>query len=145
MLAPCIKLSLAYLFRSLFPLRSFLIAANFVTALIISWGCAIVLVGIFQCTPVSAAWDPSGSGHCVNQTAFLYGVQYPNIIFDFTLLFMPVPVIWKIQRPAKDKLALLGVFTLGGLGCISGIVRVIVLGAIEDLDITCSFIFHVSA
>ena len=136
-LAPCIKLSLVFFFRSLFPIRNFRIATNIVASLISTWGVAIILVGIFQCTPIDTFWHPSNGGVCIDLMAFLYGVQYPNIIFDFTLLFMPVPVIWNIQRPTREKVALTGIFTLGGIGCVSGIVRVIVLGYLESSNLTC--------
>ena len=138
MLSPCIKLSLVYFVRGLFPVRSFRITTSGIIAMILAWAIAIILVGIFQCNPISTAWSPSvPTGHCINQLAFLLGVQYPNIVFDFVILILPIPVIWNIQRPTRDKLGLIGVFTLGGLGCISGIVRVVILGTIDYSNVTC--------
>jgi hypothetical protein len=55
---------------------------------------------------------------------------------DFVILALPVPMIWNLQRAWQDKLALNGVFALGGFVCFASIYRIIVLFWIEPADIT---------
>jgi hypothetical protein len=55
---------------------------------------------------------------------------------DFVILALPVPMIWNLQRAWQDKLALNGVFALGGFVCFASIYRIVVLFWIEPADIT---------
>lgn len=55
---------------------------------------------------------------------------------DFVILALPVPMIWNLQRAWQDKLALNGVFALGGFVCFASIYRIVVLFWISPVDIT---------
>ena len=43
------------------------------------------------------------------------GNAVPNIITDWALLILPIPYIWRLQQSRPQKIALCGVFLLGGL------------------------------
>lgn len=55
---------------------------------------------------------------------------------DFVILALPVPMIWNLQRAWQDKLALNGVFALGGFVCFASIYRIVVLFWINPADTT---------
>lgn len=38
-----------------------------------------------------------------------------NLLTDILILIMPLPVLWTLKRPLSERLALMGVFTLGVL------------------------------
>lgn len=83
-----------------------------------------VLVVIFQCTPVNFWWNRTiTGGHCVNNTKFLLGNSVPNIATDIAILLLPIPFIWNLQQSSGRKLALSGVFLLGGFVCVVSIIR----------------------
>ena len=48
-----------------------------------------------------------------------------NILTDFLCLFLPVPMIWSIQRPKKQRIAILAMFAVGIFTCMAGIARTI--------------------
>ena len=46
-----------------------------------------------------------------------------NIVLDLWIIALPVKVLYSIQRPRREKYALIGVFALGVLSCIASVVR----------------------
>ena len=61
-------------------------------------------------------WDRSTNPTCsVNVYAFFIGNAIPNIITDWSLLILPIPYVWRLHQRRAQKVALCGVFGLGGL------------------------------
>lgn len=46
-----------------------------------------------------------------------------NIVLDIWILVLPLQVLLSIQRPGREKTALLAIFALGGFSCIASIAR----------------------
>ena len=46
-----------------------------------------------------------------------------TIFLDFFLLLMPVPVVWSLQLPKRQRLAVISIFMAGIIVCVSGIVH----------------------
>ena len=46
-----------------------------------------------------------------------------NIVLDVWILVLPLQVLLSIQRPGREKTALLAIFALGGFSCIASIAR----------------------
>lgn len=63
------------------------------------------------CWPVAAFWG--GEGRCLNQLAIWYVMAGVNIVTDFTIFAIPLPVIKSLQLPTKQKVLLVLVFGLG--------------------------------
>ncbi|KAF2233032.1 hypothetical protein EV356DRAFT_504513 [Viridothelium virens] len=82
---------------------------------------------IRQCSPVSYLWDqyvdPDAHGHCNNiQTHFLWA-SFPNILTDVVMLFIPIPVLRKLQISFKTKLGIFATFLVGSIGLVVSIIR----------------------
>lgn len=86
-----------------------------IMSIIAGWQISQVFVQIFACIPVQASWDQSISGNCqtIAHTRIMNSVS--NIVTDFIILLLPLPVIWRLKLPRNQKLALTGVFGLGFL------------------------------
>jgi hypothetical protein len=100
-----------------------------------------VIVCFVQCVPLHKFWDFTGQvpGTCINTTAFFYSpftfsnsclpsnclaaTSSINILLDIWILVLPVTTLLKIQRPGREKLALIGIFGLGVFSTIASIVR----------------------
>ncbi|PCG88713.1 Hypothetical protein PENO1_108700 [Penicillium occitanis (nom. inval.)] len=82
--------------------------------LVAAWGTGIFLACALQCRPLKAFWDRSINGHCFNLDTFIIVNQAFNVVVDFVILFLPVPMIWRLHMGTRDKIALNGVFALGG-------------------------------
>lgn len=75
-----------------------------------------VVTSLASCRPFSARWDFTlVDTHCINSAHFWQGMAFPNIATDLFMLVLPWPVLWRLQLPRRQKLALIGVFLLGSL------------------------------
>lgn len=108
----CVLLFYARVFRTV---RSYRISFWIVGFMIVAWCIAIDFVAVFACIPVQRGWDLSVAGHCLDRQANFVGAAIPNILTDFILLVLPMPMIWHIQTTIRRKVALVGVFAAGYL------------------------------
>ncbi|KAM0803855.1 hypothetical protein BDR22DRAFT_818533 [Usnea florida] len=99
------KMSIILLYRTLVALA--------VTTL---WTVAVTIVTICQYRPVSFYWDEVESfwGNKCIQSVLYYEAETTttDIILDFTILAMPIPMIWKLRMPVKQKLVVASVVLL---------------------------------
>lgn len=104
--------------------------------LITAWGVGIFLACAGQCRPLRAYWDHTIAGQCFDANLFFIVNQAFNVLMDFVILILPVPMIWNLHRAWQDKLALNGVFALGTFVCFASIYRIVVLFWISPADPT---------
>ncbi|KAI7776709.1 hypothetical protein LA080_004643 [Diaporthe eres] len=88
-----------------------------------AWALTLSILLPLVCNPVSNFWDPDVPGKCLNQLAIWYVMASINLVSDFVIFSMPLPVIKNLQLPKKQKIMLMGVFCLGFLTCIISIYR----------------------
>lgn len=114
--ATCVvKMSILLQYRRIFsgPVMQKLTAIGLVFE-----GCWSVTLSVLLpnvCNPVSSFWDPAVPGTCLNQLAIWYVMASVNLVTDFVVFSMPLPVIKNLQLPKKQKVMLMGVFCLGFL------------------------------
>ncbi|KAL3429573.1 hypothetical protein BDV09DRAFT_190025 [Aspergillus tetrazonus] len=121
------KLSILLFYLRIFQTRTFRILSYTTGFLVLGHGIGVFFASIFQCSPVQYTWNkeiPGGS--CFNQQAFYRYVSPPNIFTDLIILVMPMPVVWRLQTRITQKLAITGVFLLGGLGLVTSILRMVI-------------------
>ena len=80
---------------------------------------ANVLTVIFQCSPISKAWDRSIAGKCINTNQNQIGTGTINVISDLLILFLPLWAIWHLQLPVQKKISVSSIFAVGILYAIS--------------------------
>jgi hypothetical protein len=94
-------------FRSLLIAMLTVVGASFLASLIVT---------IFACVPLARSWDKSVAGHCVATVPWWYSYAALNIVTDLIILAMPLPLINGLQQIGRrQKVVLMGIFTLGGL------------------------------
>lgn len=111
-----IKISILSLYYRLFHShsRAFNIAVYIATALTVAAWLTAFLVLIFQCRPVAYAFNKSIDGHCINFSDLRVATSTINILIDVVLLTLPLPVVWHLRVSRWQKLAISGMFLLGG-------------------------------
>ena len=92
-------------------------ALYFMATVTVVWLIVFQGLFIFACTPIHWFWDHNPvTGHCSVSVQKVFYVQaIPNIATDLILLALPMPLIWKLQLPKAQKVALSGIFLLGSL------------------------------
>lgn len=74
---------------------------------------ADVFIIVFECSPVHKAWDPLVPGHCINIINVGIASGYINIVTDFMILILPIPMVWSLQLAQRMKIAVLTMFMTG--------------------------------
>jgi hypothetical protein len=111
-----IKFSILIFYRRLFPGRGFLIALLSVGGFVLAWWITNVTITFLQCRPFAYHWDKTiPEGKCLNTFATLVSLAILNMITDVAILSLPVTRVWKLQMPIHQRLAVIGIFMLGGL------------------------------
>lgn len=112
-----VKISILLLYRRVFDTRNFKIATAVLSGVCLSWGVVAIVCLIFQCHPVSGMWTPADTftDKCFNLKAYYSGVSGTNMALDIIILSMPIYMVWGLSLPTSQKIALSGIFLLGGL------------------------------
>lgn len=85
-------------------------------AFILGYSIGIFFTLIFACSPVQKSFDVSiTEGTCVSSTALYIATAVCNIASDLILFLLPMPMVFGLQLPTKQKLGLLFVFTIGSM------------------------------
>ena len=103
---------------------------------------ACCLADIFQCNPVAFAWNKNiDGGTCFDRVALFLSNAALDIFQDFFIYCLPLKIIYDLQIPKRQKIALGLIFVIGGFVCVTGIIRLNSLktAAVTD-DPTCELI-----
>ncbi|KXL44239.1 MAG: hypothetical protein FE78DRAFT_120685, partial [Acidomyces sp. 'richmondensis'] len=101
-----------------------------IVGIVIAFTVATVFSSIFQCRPVEYAFYKKangGHGTCIDLTAFWFANAAFNIGSDLVIIVIPTFVVRTLQLPRRSKIALCGVFALGGFVCVTSILRITTL------------------
>lgn len=116
-LTPSIKISVLLFYRRLFnSSRSFSIASIVAGVIVIMWCLAVFFTALFQCKPIAFNWDKTiEGGTCIDPQTFFWGNSISNLLTDVIILGLPLPMIWGLNMSMGKKIAVTGIFLLGGL------------------------------
>ncbi|MCJ1316348.1 hypothetical protein MMC15_001669 [Xylographa vitiligo] len=98
---------------------------------------ALYVVILTQCTPIRAFWNPGTQDLCRVSFAPSAITNSANCLSDAGILILPIPAVWKLQIPAKRKIATAGIFVLGSLSVFSPIL-------VEDRNLTALSVLIIS-
>lgn len=96
-------------------------------AIVTMYCTASILVTIFQCRPIMRAFDKTIPGVCIDTAKFWFANAGFSIATDIIILLLPMPLVWKLEVPTAQKLALVGVFTVGIFAVITSCLRITTL------------------
>ncbi|KAK1751517.1 hypothetical protein QBC47DRAFT_417413 [Echria macrotheca] len=118
-----IKLSYLAFYLCLMPGRR---SRNFVyagMAFVIAVGITFTVLSIFMCTPIQRGWDKTVEGTCVEEQPYLFSNAAFNMAADVIVFVMPIPTLWSLQLPLRQRMILLGTFSCGSVILVANIVR----------------------
>ena len=111
-----ITLAILLFYLRVFPIRWMRLSVYALTAFEVTWVLVMVIVLIFQCTPVQFFWDREiAGGHCINASHFYFATSVVITVVLVAVLLLPVPIIWKLQVSYTRRLGVAFVFTVGVL------------------------------
>ena len=112
-----IKLSISLMLIRIAQNRKFYVYAQWAMMILffIADGGALFYI-IFQCTPVSYAWNTDQEGSCLPSVGLAdvyYACTAVNIATDWVTALLPIPLLWHVRLERSEKLS---VATILGLG-----------------------------
>lgn len=76
---------------------------------------------------MKAYWevDPKYPHKCMNDGAMVFSASVINIVTDFLSTTLPMPLIWSLKLPIRQRLAVISIFGLGIFVNVAGSVRTV--------------------
>lgn len=110
----CTKISILLLYLRIFPVTWVIWASRGTMLVIVLWAIATILAGSLICRPFAFNWDQTiPGGHCGDQVQSFTATGVVNLITDFFVLIIPMPLLYKLQMALYKKATLIIVFGLG--------------------------------
>ena len=110
------KIALLLFYVRVFPHHRWLRISSWILGVVIAiWLIIVECLIIFQCDPVRRSWERTLPGTCMDRGPVFIGQSIPTVVFDLIILALAVPLVWGIQLPRTSRIALLGIFMMGGL------------------------------
>ncbi|KAG8527122.1 uncharacterized protein KY384_008551 [Bacidia gigantensis] len=127
-----IKLSILFFYRRVFRGRIFDLLNWTLITLVVLWTLGFFLVQVFDCgTRFYVNWGRlSDLQKCLSSFKQLLACSISDVIIDIFILILPMPLIWMLHMPPQKKIAVTGIFLLGTLAVVFGILRMIVFAQI---------------
>ncbi|KAI9847287.1 MAG: hypothetical protein M1837_002874 [Sclerophora amabilis] len=121
-----VKVSILLLYLRLIPkdTRKTRIAVYWVLAFTVATSVASELLLLFSCWPVRKLFDPYSEGVTrVSPSQLGLAQTIMNIVSDFLILAVPIPMVLRLQLSWKQKLQVLAMFTTGAGVCFVSLAR----------------------
>jgi hypothetical protein len=87
-------------------------------SIIVGYFVAVITTMSVACRPFSHFWeqytDPRAEGVCIDVSQFFLVNGIAAVLIDVMILCVPAPVIWRLQMPKAQRLAVISILLLGG-------------------------------
>ena len=110
-----VKLAILFLYMRIFTTRSFQRWATVLVVLVILFGVIYFAMAMTTCIPLSELWDPVPGGHCREIIPQEIGSMAPNLFLDICIIALPMPWLWSLHMPLRNKIWITLMFSLGGM------------------------------
>lgn len=136
-----VKLSILYFFKTIASHRTLRHVVNGTIIFVILYSLGAVVAAAFQCRNLPDAWntdayfaqfdkvpDPNApKTQCYDPTTLFVYTGALNLFSDVVILLIPIPTLLSLSVPLKQRLALIGIFSVGMLGIAASAVRMHVM------------------
>ncbi len=136
-----VKLSILYFFRTIASRRTLRYVVNGTIILVGIYSFGSVMAAVFQCRKPSDAWNtdayfaqfdevPNPNAlqvHCYDPTILFMFTAALNLFSDVVILLIPIPILLSLSVPMRQRLALVGIFSVGLLAIIASSIRMRVM------------------
>ncbi|KAF2626384.1 hypothetical protein BU25DRAFT_343968 [Macroventuria anomochaeta] len=136
-----VKLSILYFFKTIASHRTLRHVVNGTIVFVGVYSFSAVLAMGFQCRTPSDAWntdayfaqfdvtpDPNApKTQCYDPTIMFIFTAALNLFSDVVILLIPIPTLLSLSVPLRQRLALVGIFSIGMLAIVASSVRMRVM------------------
>lgn len=136
-----VKLSILYFFRTIASHRTLRHVVNGTIVFVALYCFGAVVAAVFQCRNPADAWntevyfsqfdaqpDPNApKTQCYDPTILFMFTAALNLLSDVIILLIPVPILLSLSVPLRQRLALVGIFSVGVLAIVASSIRMRVM------------------
>ena len=108
------KVSIIFLYMRVMTHGVQRIATYVLLGIIVACNIWAVISQFVQCIPIEANWNPAVQGTCLGLVVGKVN-SILHIVTDFFIFLLPIPTLLKLKINMKQKIGLVGVFSLGFL------------------------------
>jgi hypothetical protein len=110
-----IKMSVLWLYTRIFATPAFKRWSYAIMALVVGYGVGFIVVFMTKCQPLSQMWAPVPGGWCRDLKIEELASVTINIALDAAIVVLPMPVLWGLQMPIRNKIFISVMFSIGFL------------------------------
>ncbi|OLN85292.1 hypothetical protein CCHL11_04333 [Colletotrichum chlorophyti] len=108
-----IKFAILWMYTRIFATTQFKRWSRILMGVTGAYGVAFLILFMSRCTPMSQQWAPVEGGHCRDITIDQIVSVTINIIVDVAMTALPMPALWGLQMPLRNKIAVSAMFGMG--------------------------------
>ncbi|KAF1962133.1 hypothetical protein CC80DRAFT_154805 [Byssothecium circinans] len=124
------KISVLLFYRRIFRGKAFNIAVWALIVLVSAWIIGFFFANLFECVPIKEAFvnapGMGGNPKCIDALPMYLAQVYSDAVLDVLILVLPIPLVWKLQLPTRQKWAVSGIFLLGLITVLSSCAKMII-------------------
>jgi hypothetical protein len=121
------KLSILFFYcRIFFPVQSLRYISWSIGIVTVLYNLALILVTALQCIPLSAMWTGE-PGRCIDTLPPFTTLGIINVVTDVAILALPIRYVLQLRLSVTERIQICGIFLLGAVVCVFGIIRVVAL------------------
>ncbi|KAK4154683.1 hypothetical protein C8A00DRAFT_32503 [Chaetomidium leptoderma] len=138
MLSLCFsKMAILLLYIHLFAFKWARQAGQILLGIVVVSHVYMAVVTFTACIPLYSYWDFTVTDKYCHPQSIWWSNTGLHMVTDFLIFLLPMPVVWTIRLPRRQKLILSGVFGFGFVVCFISILRLLqLLRAQTDPDFT---------
>jgi hypothetical protein len=128
-----VKLSIAVFYMRVFNVtQATRIHLYILIVFIAAFTMMLDLESIFSCIPPDRAWNlnPNAPGFCTNSIPWFWVCFACQLISDIWIIGFAAPRVWALKMQRTQRIALLGMLTLGWVTVVASIVRAVRISTI---------------
>ncbi|KAK3339821.1 hypothetical protein B0T25DRAFT_489625 [Lasiosphaeria hispida] len=125
----CAQISITMLYIRIWNVPWARRAAYALLAVVVIYNVLTIVMVLTACVPLAAFWDfelLSRGAYCHNKSMW-WAKTYLQVIVDFLIYLLPMPVIIRVKFQTRQKVLLFVLFAMGFFICALSLVRVYIL------------------
>ncbi|KAH6629403.1 hypothetical protein C7974DRAFT_185841 [Boeremia exigua] len=127
-----VKSSILVMYKNIFDVRKFRTVVYVVLAYVIGWTVSFSFSHLFTCYPITVFIEPYYGNSCVETVPMFLALLYTDVLADFVILVLPIPMVLSVKLTLKRKLAVIGMLMLGAAVCAVSVTRVVATYSIAE-------------
>lgn len=84
-------------------------------ALTLCFNTVVVLEAFLLCRPFAYNWNKTIDGSCADTRKAWISAGIINLLIDACIIYMPLPLLWKLQIPIAKKIGITAMFGVGAV------------------------------